>query len=468
MCVRMTSLQSGRFPRLGKMTVAVAAIAALLAVFAAQSEAVDYELTVQATDTLGNPWTVAITGTPAGTTPYSETVGSLDLTAPADTDRYFIRWKDDVGNTLSDHMHYTQATLTSDTTVIAEYSSTVTEFYLNDGTAETGNEAGDDTENSGTSPYSPMATLTAMLQRYDLGYGATIHMEPGTYNDAVYVVSSNSGLTIDGAGPGQTIWDGYDSICVSVLSADDVTFSNLTFTGGQSGAYTEYSTATFRNCIFTGIHPSVLGGAVCCCGGSETIENCTITQNWPLEGGAGYALLLFYETVTLKNSILYFNAMPQFYNTMGTLTIVRCDIEGYGGSQTAFDADPLFASTTDFHLESETGRWDPSTSAWVTDEVTSRCVDGGDAASSYSNEPAPNGGRINIGAYGNTPEASKHLKGDANEDCDVNILDLIFINGRMNQDVNSGDNWKADVNRDDLIDMNDLYFVRNVLNTTCP
>jgi hypothetical protein len=42
----------------------------------------------------------------------------------------------------------------------------------------------------------------------------------------------------------------------------------------------------------------------------------------------------------------------------------------------------------------------------VLDKVTSPCVDGGDPYAEVSNEPMPNGGRINIGAYGGTMEAS--------------------------------------------------------------
>ena len=73
----------------------------------------------------------------------------------------------------------------------------------------------------------------------------------------------------------------------------------------------------------------------------------------------------------------------------------------------SISTDPLFvdASNSDFHLKSQYGRWDDS--GWVYDGVTSPGVDAGDSASDYSNEPTPNGERINIGAYGNTPYASK-------------------------------------------------------------
>ena len=59
----------------------------------------------------------------------------------------------------------------------------------------------------------------------------------------------------------------------------------------------------------------------------------------------------------------------------------------------------------DYHLKSEYGRWNGS--SWVNDTETSPCLDGGFLSSEYSNEPSPNGGRVNIGVYGNTVEASK-------------------------------------------------------------
>jgi len=60
------------------------------------------------------------------------------------------------------------------------------------------------------------------------------------------------------------------------------------------------------------------------------------------------------------------------------------------------------------------------------------------------------------------------IDGDSNMDCRVNILDLIFIRNKLNLDVATGDNWKADVNEDNRINILDLIFVRNKLNTQCP
>ena len=59
------------------------------------------------------------------------------------------------------------------------------------------------------------------------------------------------------------------------------------------------------------------------------------------------------------------------------------------------------------------------------------------------------------------------LPGDANGDCSVNILDMIFIRNRLNKSTASDDNWQADVTQDNKIDILDMIFVRNRINMTC-
>jgi len=59
------------------------------------------------------------------------------------------------------------------------------------------------------------------------------------------------------------------------------------------------------------------------------------------------------------------------------------------------------------------------------------------------------------------------IPGDANLDCRIDILDLLFVRNRMLQDVSSGDNWQADVNKDGSINILDLLYVRNRMNQTC-
>jgi len=83
-----------------------------------------------------------------------------------------------------------------------------------------------------------------------------------------------------------------------------------------------------------------------------------------------------------------------------------------GGSATLtwgegiLNADPLFASGTDLHLKSRYGRWDPAAGQWTNDAVTSPAS---------TREPQRRLGeragtqrrRVNMGAYGNTAQASK-------------------------------------------------------------
>jgi hypothetical protein len=79
------------------------------------------------------------------------------------------------------------------------------------------------------------------------------------------------------------------------------------------------------------------------------------------------------------------------------------------GQNGNLSVNPRYADLAgeDYHLMSKAGRWSPTTRTWVKDTVTSPCIDAGDPASPFDEEPTPNGGRVNMGAYGNTREASK-------------------------------------------------------------
>lgn len=74
------------------------------------------------------------------------------------------------------------------------------------------------------------------------------------------------------------------------------------------------------------------------------------------------------------------------------------------------NAAPLFADTVFYHLQSEMGNYAGgyfAGGAWSSSAASSPLIDQGDPLSPYSEEPQPNGRRINMGAYGNTPVASK-------------------------------------------------------------
>jgi Tol biopolymer transport system component len=133
---------------------------------------------------------------------------------------------------------------------------------------------------------------------------------------------------------------------------------------------------------------------------------------------------------------LYFNGLIDevliFNRAMSAEEVQLLYQAGLNGSGSAMD--PLFADAAagDYHLRSRRGRYWPQHDVWVLDKVTSPCVDGGDPAVDPVGEPMPNGGRIDIGAYGGTPYASMSdwpIAGDVNRDGVVDLADLaIFCN----------------------------------------
>jgi beta propeller repeat protein/parallel beta-helix repeat protein len=162
----------------------------------------------------------------------------------------------------------------------------------------------------------------------------------------------------------------------------------------KAGRYTYYNNPILTNCIVAANSGHGL------LRGIPTITNCTIAGN--LDTGIQDSIL------AATNSIVYFNGgAAQIVNTTGTVTY--SDVQGSYLGAGNIDADPLFADLAggDYHLKSQAGRWYPGGETWITDDVTSPCIDAGDPAGAIGMEPEPNGGIINMGAYGGTAQASK-------------------------------------------------------------
>ena len=162
----------------------------------------------------------------------------------------------------------------------------------------------------------------------------------------------------------------------------------------KSGRYSYYNSPTLTNCIIAANNGYGIFGDI------STITNCTITGN--LKGGIQNSIM------TVTNSIVYFNGgAAQIANSTGTVTY--SDVQGSYPGAGNIDADPFFADLAngDYHLKSQAGRWHPGSETWITDDLTSTCIDAGDPASPIGLEPEPNGGIINMGAYGRTAQASK-------------------------------------------------------------
>jgi hypothetical protein len=94
--------------------------------------------------------------------------------------------------------------------------------------------------------------------------------------------------------------------------------------------------------------------------------------------------------------------------------VTYSDIKGGYAGAGNINAAPLFTPAAageplDYHLQSKVGRYNPPTGQWVIDAKHSPCIDAGDLRDAYDLEPEPNGHRINQGAFGDTPQASKGL-----------------------------------------------------------
>ncbi len=203
---------------------------------------------------------------------------------------------------------------------------------------------------------------------------------------------------------------------------------------------------TLINCIFSA-NTATFGGAVHA--GAVRAVNCTFVANHAGSRGGGVDTHLISHLPALTNCIFWANTADGAGGENAQLCIegnkhvidYSC-IEGWTGAMEGtgnFAADPCFADpdNRDYHLKSQAGRWDDRSRTWVKDELTSACIDAGDPVTPIGYEPFPNGGIVNIGAYGATLEASKSYfgepvcekiaAGDINGDCKVNFSDFCIM-----------------------------------------
>ncbi|MEE9370667.1 MAG: right-handed parallel beta-helix repeat-containing protein, partial [Sedimentisphaerales bacterium] len=172
-----------------------------------------------------------------------------------------------------------------------------------------------------------------------------------------------------------------------------------------------------KNCLIAENGGYWCGGVASSYGSFARIVNCTVAKNvvdWPdLTGG----IRCKHGEASIINSIIWGNVGR-------SITAERRVTVKYSDVQTLYDPndpnaplmlegnineDPLFANPIrhDYHLQSEYGRWNLKTGDCnIIDPNTSPCVDAGNPFSDFSNEPEDNGNRINMGAYGNTAQAS--------------------------------------------------------------
>ncbi|MBN1296358.1 DUF1565 domain-containing protein [bacterium] len=116
--------------------------------------------------------------------------------------------------------------------------------------------------------------------------------------------------------------------------------SNYSSTG--AGMYVDTSSPVLLNNLMTINHAIEFGGGFYAINSVFNALNLTIADNYA--GDAGGAFALNNCTVTLSNSILWGNAIDEIDETISTLTVQCCDVNGGVSGMGNINADPLFVS----------------------------------------------------------------------------------------------------------------------------
>jgi len=265
------------------------------------------------------------------------------------------------------------------------------------------------------------------------------------------------------------------------------TLLNCIFSGNSAqrsggGMYNRYtSQPTLTNCIFSGNSAGSGGGMESLDASRPTLFNCTFSANFATGNGGGISNIQD-STTKLVNCILWADTPDEIWavsgtqrirslSTSGTVEITYSNVQNGWPGEGNIDIYPQFADPEngDFHLKSQAGRWDPISQSWVIDQISSLCIDAGDPGMPVGLERFPNGGRINMGAYGGTPEASlsprqlPRLLGKATNPDPANEADNISRNVTLSWTAGINAVWhNVYLGRD----INDMMLVSNHQTTT--
>lgn len=259
----------------------------------------------------------------------------------------------------------------------------------------------------------------------DHGAGAGIQAYRGVIRNNIF---RNNRILEDWGWGGGLIIDGNrftgfsDTIYISL--SGNVYTGNETPSGGAGLFIDEGANVRMRNerifanrSLGTRNGPLLVDGPRANAQARTVIENCTIADNIGADYSQGHAISVEGGSdVHVSSSIFWANRSGDNQNDffvdaesslVVTHSIYTSGKQGDGAFSVvqSLQTDPLFAS--DYHLKSTAGRFDSNSGQWVSDEVHSPAIDGGDPSLPFDNEPQPNGSRLNMGAWGNTAWASR-------------------------------------------------------------
>ena len=295
--------------------------------------------------------------------------------------------------------------------------------------------------------------------------GDTVIVRDGTYREAIEFAGRN--ITVTGFDPNEpnapypVIDASYTGTAVTFRNEEEPNciLEGFVITQGAGevagGINCMGSSPTISHCLIVGnrvMDPNGGGGAVFCIDSNSVFENCTFSGNYGGEQGAG--LNFCDSNAVLLNCIVWDNLPYQIAVTCGldpnitfsdvtdgwpdtgNKNVAPCFAElGYweDANNPNIAVEPSGANAVwvggDYHLKSQAGRWDPYSASWLIDDVTSLCIDAGEANSDWTAELWPHGKRINMGAYGGTQQASMSLSTVGHPLSEGLDTDLIFTMG---------------------------------------
>ncbi|MHC4109728.1 MAG: dockerin type I domain-containing protein [Planctomycetota bacterium] len=243
-----------------------------------------------------------------------------------------------------------------------------------------------------------------------------------------------------------------------IIQNCNIVFNWGYWSGGVSSNYGSF--ADIDNCTIAGNIASwswLVGGLETYSGGANVTNtniwgNTGVQQASATVGFPPSALSMEFSSLELDRFVVN----PDINVTYSNIQII--DNDGFydptavWSGEGNINKDPMFVNPIfrpyDFHLQN-----------------TSPSVNAGNPFAEYSLEPAPNGGRINIGAYGGTEEASgsdilRPVPADADADLMVNMVDFAILGDNWGLEGENIKNKKADFDNNGIVDGRDLSILQ--------